>query len=169
MPFSQRPILESHLNDLLRADIIKESNSPWASPIVMVPKKDGTFRLVVDYRRFNRILVKNSYPLPDIADILSSVSGMSVFSCLDLKSGYYQIAMEEDAKEKTAFVCHKGLFEFNVLPFGLASAPPVFQELMNKVLGNAINQHVIAYLYDIIIFPRMQKNIWLILPISFVD
>ena len=119
--------------------------------MVMVPKKDETFRLVVDYRRFNRILVKNSYPLLDIGDILSSMSGMSVFSCLDLKSGYYQIAMEEDAKEKTAFVCHKGLFEFNVLPFGLASAPPVFQKLMNKVLGNAINQHAIAYLDDIII------------------
>ena len=149
LPFSQRLILVNHLNDLMKADIIKNSTSPWASPIIMVSKKDFSLRLAVDYRHFNLILVKTLYALPDIADILASMSDMSVFLCLDLKSGYYQTAMKEEVKEKTVFVCNKGLFEFNVLPFGLASAP--FQELMNRILDSSINHHAIAYLDDIII------------------
>ena len=159
MPFSQRPLLEKHLEDLLNSGIIRPSNSPWASPIVVVPKKDGTLRMAIDYRATaNKALIPNSYPLPNIDEILSSMQGCRVFSCLDLKSGYYQISMAEDDKGKTAFVCHKGLFEFNVMPFGLSSAPPIFQELMDKVLGPIKNQFAIAYLDDILIYSKTEEE-----------
>ena len=151
-PFSQRPLVESQIDELLKANIIRESNSPWASPIIMVPKKDGGHRMCVDFRKLNQVTNQNSYPLPNISDILSSIKSAKVFSCLDLKSGYYQIEMQEEDKPKTAFVCFKGLYEFNVLPFGLSAAPPVFQELMNKVLKPALNKYAFAYLDDIIIF-----------------
>ena len=100
----------------------------------------------------NRVLVQNSYPLPNIDDIFASMGQAKVFSCLDLKSGYHQIEIEPRDRPKSAFVCHAGLFEFNVMPFGLSSAPSVFQELMNKVLGTSLNKHAIAYLDDIIIY-----------------
>ena len=153
-PFSQRPLVEKQINDLLDANIIRQSNSPWASPIIMVPKKDGGHRMCIDYRKLNQVTKQNSYPLPDISDILSSMNSAKIFSCLDLKSGYYQIQMEEKDKPKTAFVCFKGLFEFNVLPFGLCAAPPVFQELMNRVLKPALNKFAFAYIDDIIIYSK---------------
>ena len=159
MPFSQRPLLEKHLEELLQTGIIRPSNSPWASPIVVVPKKDGGLRMAIDYRATaNKALIPNSYPLPNIDEILSSMQGCKVFSCLDLKSGYYQIAMAEKDKAKTAFVCFRGLFEFNVMPFGLSSAPPIFQELMDKVLGPTKNQFAIAYLDDILIYSKTEKE-----------
>ena len=158
-PFSQRPLLEKHLEGLLEAGIIRPSVSPWASPIVVVPKKDGSLRMAIDYRMTaNKALIANSYPLPNIDEVLSSMQGSSVFSCLDLKSGYYQIAVAEEDKAKTAFVCHKGLFEFNVMPFGLSSAPPIFQELMDKVLGPVKNVHAIAYLDDIVLYSKSPEE-----------
>ena len=159
LPFSQRPVLEKHLDDLLKAKIIKRSCSPWSFPILLVPRKDGgSPRMCVDYRRLNKVLVQNSYPLPNINDILSSMQGAQYFSCLDLKSGYYQLPLHKDSQAKTAFVCHKGLFEFNVLPFGLSSAPPDFQNLMNSVIGDAINDFAIVYLDDIIIYSKTAEE-----------
>ena len=151
-PFSLRPEVEKHIDDLLTANLIRPSTSPWASPIIVVPKKDGGSRICIDYRKLNSVTVSNSYPIPSISDILASLKNAKYFSCLDLKSGYHQIEMEERDKEKTAFVCFKGLFEYNVMPFGLCSAPPVFQELMNRVLGDAINNYAFAYIDDIIIY-----------------
>ena len=159
-PFSQRPLVEKQIDDLLEAKIIRESTSPWSSPIIMVPKKDGGHRMCVDYRKLNLVTVQNSYPLPDISDILASMKNSKIFTCLDLKSGYYQIEMQEADKPKTAFVCFKGLFEFNVLPFGLCAAPPVFQDLMNKVLKHALNKFAFAYLDDIIIYsPDLETHL----------
>ena len=152
-PFAERPMVERQLDDMLEAGVISPSNSPWASPIVVVPKKDGSKRLCVDYRRgVNKVLKSNSYPLPDISDILSSLYKAKYFSCVDLKSGYWQVEVAPEDREKTAFVCHRGLYEFNVMPFGLSSAPPIFQELMNKVLGEAMYKYAIAYIDDVIIY-----------------
>ena len=151
-PFSERPKIEKTLDDMLKADIIRPSTSPWASPIVIVPKKDGSKRMCVDYRKVNQITHKNSYPLPNISEILSSFKDAKVFSCLDLKSGYWQIEVEEKDREKTAFTCHAGLFEFNVLPFGLTAAPPVFQNLMDGILNGTLGRFTCVYLDDIIIY-----------------
>ena len=130
-PLTQRAVIEKHINDMLAAKIINLSSSPWASPLVTVPKKDGTTRMSVDFRNLNNISVKNAYPLPNIDDIFTHLGKARVFSCLDMKSGYWQIKMADKDKCKTAFTTHVGLFEFNVMPFGLTNAPSVFQELMN--------------------------------------
>ena len=159
LPFSQRPILDKHLDELLEAGIIRPSKSPWSSPIIMVPRKDGgSPRMCVDYRKLNKVLVHNSFPLPNINDILTSMHGAKVFSCIDLKSGYYQIEMEEADKEKTAFITHRSLFEFNRLPFGLASAPPIFQHLIQNVIGSAQNVYAIAYLDYIIVYSKTYEE-----------
>lgn len=151
-PYSERPVVEEYINDMLKSGVISPSNSAWASPIILVDKKDGRKRVCVDFRKVNKILKKNSFPLNNIEDILSNLGQSKWFSTLDLKNGYWQIEVDEKDREKTAFVCQSGLYHFNVMPFGLSSAPPVFQELMNKVLGEAINKYCFAFLDDIIVF-----------------
>ena len=150
-PLSQRTVIE-HVNDMLSANVIRSSSSPWASPLVTVPKKDGTTRFCVDYRKLNNVSVRNAYPLPNNDDIFTHLGKAKFYSCLDLKSGYWQIKMATKDKAKTAFTSHQGLFELNVMPFGLNNAPSVFQELMNKVLSGVQNRYAIAYLDDVIIF-----------------
>ena len=98
------------------------------------------------------VLKSNSYLLPDISDILSSLYKAQYFSGVDLKSGYWQVKVVPEYREKTAFVCHRGLYEFNVMPFGLSSAPPIFQELMNKVLGRAMYKYAMAYIDDVVTY-----------------
>ena len=98
------------------------------------------------------VLKSNSYPLPDISDILSSLHKAKYLSGVDLKCGYWQVKVVPEDREKTAFVCHRGLYEFNVMPFGLSSAPPIFQELMNKVLGQAMYKYAMAYIDDVVTY-----------------
>ena len=155
LPFSQRQMVEDHINELLKAGVIQPSQSPWASPIVIVDKKDGGKRYCVDYRKLNQVTVKNSYPLPRIDDILASLEGSKYFTSLDLKSGYWQIAMaDQESIDKTAFTCFLGLYSWNVLPFGLTNAPALFSELMNKVLQGIQHKFAIAYIDDVIIFSK---------------
>ena len=133
-PIKNREVIDKAINEMLDADVIKRSRSPWSFPVVIVDKKDGSKRFCVVFRKLNQITKKNSYPLPLIDDILALLGKAKFFTSLDLKSGYWQVAMDEKDKEKTAFACHKGLFEFNVMPFGLSNAPAVFQELMSVEL-----------------------------------
>ena len=150
-PIKNREVIDKAINEMLDADVIKRSRSPWAFSVVIVDKKDGSKRFCVDFRKLNQITKKNSYPLPLIDDILALFGKAKFFTSLDLKSGYWQVAMDEKDKEKTAFACHKGLFEFNVMPFGLSNAPAVFQELMSVVLQGC-NDFATAYLDDIMVF-----------------
>ena len=150
-PIKNREVIDKAINEMLDADVIKRSRSPWSFPVVIVDKKDGSKRFCVDFRKLNQITKKNSYPLPLIDDILALLGKAKFFASLDLKSGYWQVAMDEKDKEKTAFACHKGLFEFNVMPFGLSNAPAVFQELMSVVLQGC-NDFATAYLDDIMVF-----------------
>ena len=107
--------------------VIQPSNSPWASPIVMVRKKDGTHRFCVDYRSLNEVTKADTYPLPRVDDLLDQLGGAKFFTTLDLASGFWQIRVAQGSREKTAFVVPQGLFEFRVMPFGLTNAPAVFQ------------------------------------------
>ncbi|MCG7879415.1 MAG: RNase H-like domain-containing protein, partial [Candidatus Thiodiazotropha endolucinida] len=150
-PIKSREVIDKAINEMLDANVIKRSRSPWSFPVVIVDKKDGSKRFCVDFRKLNQITKKNSFPLPLIDDILALLGRAKYFTSLDLKSGYWQVAMDEKDKEKTAFACHKGLFEFNVMPFGLSNAPAVFQELMSVVLQGC-NDFATAYLDDILIF-----------------
>ena len=156
-PIKNREVIDKAINEMLDADVIKRSRSPWSFPVVIVDKKDGSKRFCVDFRKLNQITKKNSYPLPLIDDILALLGKAKFFTSLDLKSGHWQVAMDEKDKEKTAFACHKGLFEFNVMPFGLSNAPAVFQELMSVVLQGC-NVFATAYLDDIMVFSSTSEE-----------
>ena len=158
-PIKNREVIDKAVDEMLDANVICRSRSPWSFPVVIVDKKDGSKRFCVDFRRLNKITKKNSDPLPLIDDILALLGKAKYFTSLDLKSGYWQVAMDEKDKEKTAFACHKGLFEFNVMPFGLSIAPAVFQELMSVVLQGC-NDFSTAYLDDIMIFsPTLKEHL----------
>ena len=130
--------------------IVKPSASPWSSPIILVPKKDGTTRFCIDYRRLNAITKKDVYPLPRVDDILDTLGGCKYFS-LDLSSGYWQIEMDSESAEKTAFSTHCGLFEFTRMPFGLCNGPATFQRLMEIVLAGLEWKCCVVYLDEILV------------------
>ena len=134
-----------------RQGVIERSTSAWSSPVVLVTKKDGTTRFCVDYRKLNDITQKDSYPLPRIDDTIDALSGAQWFSTLDLKSGYWQVPLEEDAKEKTAFSTGTGLWQFTVMPFGLCNAPATFERLMEQVLSGLPTSIALLYLDDILV------------------
>ncbi|KAF9760594.1 Retrovirus-related Pol polyprotein from transposon [Nosema granulosis] len=143
----------------LRLGIIRKSHSPWCSRIVPAPKPDGSVRMCIDYRPLNKISIKDSYPLPRIDDILDSLGGAKIFTTLDATSGYYQIEMAEEDKEKTAFAFKGGLYEFNRMPFGLCNAPATFQRAMDVILEDFRGEFVLPYLDDIIIYsPSIQDH-----------
>ena len=154
LPAAQRVEVRKLLKEMEEKRIIRPSKSPWASPVVLVKKKDGSTRFCVDYRKLNSVMHKDAYPLPRNDDTLQSLSGSRWFSTIDLLSGYWQVDIAEDDKEKTAFITHDGLFEFNVMPFGLCNAPATFQRLMNVTLSGMLWSECLVYLDDIIIFGR---------------
>ena len=116
-PLAKKLAIDEEIDKMLAMGIIRPSSSPWASPITLVPKKDGTLRFCTDYSRMNSITVKNRYPLPFIQDIFDNLGGATVFSSLDMRSGYWQVGLTENAISKSAFVCHRGQFEYLRLPF----------------------------------------------------
>ena len=151
IPFALRRKVEEMVDNLLRQGVIWPSKSPWTSPIVLVAKKDGSTRFCVDYRRLNAITKMGVFQLPRIDDSLVLLSMTKYFSTLDLASGYWQVAMDEESREKTAFVTHSGLYEFVVMPFGLCNAPATFQRLMETVLADLIRDKCIVYIDDILV------------------
>ena len=121
---------EEWVTEMLTGCTIEPSDSPWSSPVVLVTKKDGGTRFCVDYRRLNDVTVKDAYPLPRIDDILDMLVGRQWFSTLDLACGYWQVSLSQEARVKTTFATHSGLFKFRVMPFGLCNAPATFERLV---------------------------------------
>lgn len=145
--------VRSHLQQLLNIGIIRPSRSPWASPIVLVRKKDGSLRMCIDYRELNNRTIKDSYALPRIEEILDCLTGSKYFTVLDMKSGYHQVELEESHKQRTAFtVGPLGFYEYTRMPFGLSNAPATYQRLMEECLGDLHLQICLIYLDDLIIF-----------------
>ena len=148
VPPARREEVKKLLKDMLVQDVIQPTNSPWASPVILVRKKDGSTRFCVDYRKVNSITRK---PLPCIDDMLDTLSGSKLFRTLDLLSGHWQVEVDPKDREKTAFCTPDGLFEFKVMPFGLCNAPATFQRLMDTILAGLQWTNCLVYLDDIII------------------
>ena len=130
------------LKELLDLGLIRPSVSPWSAPAIFIRKKDGSWRLCIDYRELNKATIKNQYPLPRIDDLFDQMKGAMVFSKIDLRSGYHQLRIKEDDIPKTAFKTRFGHYEFTVLPFGLTNAPGVFMSLMNGVFRKYLDKFV---------------------------
>ena len=129
LPLAKREAAKA-IKEMSEQGVIEPSTSPWSSPVILVKKKDGSVRFCVDYRKLNDITLKDSYPLPRIDDSVEALSGAKWFTTLDLKSGYWQVELEEEAKKKTAFSIGTGLWQFTVMPFGLSNAPATLERLM---------------------------------------
>ncbi|GJX29148.1 putative reverse transcriptase domain-containing protein [Tanacetum coccineum] len=130
---SEMKELSEQLKELSDKGFIRPSSSPWGAPVLFVKKKDGSFRMCIDYRELNKLTVKNRYPLPRIDDLFDQLQGSSVYSKIDLRSGYHQLRVREEDIPKTAFRTRYGHYEFQVMPFGLTNAPAVFMDLMNRI------------------------------------
>ncbi|UYV74185.1 hypothetical protein LAZ67_11002341, partial [Cordylochernes scorpioides] len=148
----ERDIIKEQIDEMLTEGIIRPSSSPWSFPVILVKKRDGKYRFCVDYRKLNNVTVKDVYPIPRIDEVMDTLQGSTHFSAIDLRSGYWQVEVEERDKEKTAFTTAHGLYEFNVMPFGLCNAPATFERNMENMLGNLRWQICLCYLDDVIIY-----------------
>ncbi|CAA0841650.1 Uncharacterized mitochondrial protein AtMg00860, partial [Striga hermonthica] len=146
--------LKAQIQEFLKLGFTHPSVSPWGAPVLFVKKKDGSMRMCIDYRELNALTVKNRYPLPRIEDLFDQLSGASVFSKIDLRSGYHQLKIWESDISKTAFRTRYGHNEFVVMPFGLSNAPAVFMDLMNRVFHPFLDQFVIVFIGDILVYSR---------------
>ena len=153
-PFTLRKKIEEMVDDMLEKEVIQPSKSPWASPVVLVTKKDGSARFCVDYRKLNAVTKLDVFPLPRIDDSLDSLAHAKYFTTLDLAAGYWQVPMEPHSQEKTAFSTHSGLYEFRVMPFGLCNAPATFQRLMETILTGLARDLCVVYLDDILVIGK---------------
>jgi hypothetical protein len=146
--------LRRTLDDLLAKGFIRPSSSPWGAPVLFAPKKDGGLRFCIDYRGLNKQTLKNAYPLPRADDLIDQLNGATIFSKIDLRSGYWQIPIESESIAKTAFRTRYGHFEWLVLPFGLTNAPAAFMDLMHKIFQDLLDQGVVIFLDDILIYSK---------------
>ncbi|GJX53585.1 putative reverse transcriptase domain-containing protein [Tanacetum coccineum] len=150
--------LSEQLQELSDKGFIRPSSSPWGAPVLFVKKKDGSFRMCIDYRELNKLTVKNRYPLPRIDDLFDQLQGSSIYSKIDLRSGYHQLRVREQDVPKTAFRTRYGHYEFQVMPFGLTNAPAVFMDLMNRVCKPYLDKFVIVFIDDILIYSKDERE-----------
>ncbi|GKA27931.1 putative nucleotidyltransferase, ribonuclease H [Tanacetum coccineum] len=155
---SEMQELSEQLQELQDKGFIRPSHSPWGAPVLFVKKKDGSFRMCIDYRKLNKLTIKNRYPLPRIDDLFDQLQGARYFSKIDLRSGYHQLRVQDDDISKTAFRTRYGHFEFTVMPFGLTNAPAVFMDLMNRICKPYMDKFVIVFIDNILIYSKTKED-----------
>ncbi|KAI3747554.1 hypothetical protein L6452_10045 [Arctium lappa] len=144
----------TQLQEILEKGFIRPSSSPWGSPVLFVKKNGGSIRMCIDYREFNKVTVKNKYPLPIIDDLFDQLQGAGCFSKIDLRSGYHQVRVKKKDIPKTTFRTRYGHYEFLVMPFGLTNPPVVFIDLMNRVCRPFLDKSMIVFIDDILIYSK---------------
>jgi hypothetical protein len=150
----ERQLIRDMTEDMLQNGVIRPSVSPWASPIVLVKKKDGKQRFCIDFRNLNKVAIRDVYPIPRIDDCLTALGDNQWFSTFDMNAGFWQIGMAEEDRHKTAFIVEGGLYEFNVMPFGLTNATATFQRYMDMVLAGLKWTSLLVYLDDVCVFSK---------------
>ncbi|KAG1445529.1 hypothetical protein G6F55_011924 [Rhizopus delemar] len=155
-PYRLSPIeseyLQKELEKYCKLGVIAPSNSPWSAPVILVKKKNGEYRMVIDYRKLNAVTKKDSYPLPRIDDLLDTLGKAKVFSALDMRAGFHQVPMEEESKELTAFTTKFGVYHYNTLPMGLVNSPATFQRLIDLCFRPLLNKCLVAYIDDLNVY-----------------
>jgi transposase InsO family protein len=159
LPMAQQEVCDKEIQSMLDKGVIERGQSPWASPVVLVKKKDGSVRFCVDYRKLNAATTFDAYPLPRIDETLESLGGAKWFTTLDLLSGYWQVGLTPEAKLKSAFCVRSGLYLWNVMPFGLCNAPGTFERLMEEVLQGLQWASCLVYLDDVVIFGKDKQQL----------
>jgi hypothetical protein len=150
--------LKKQIHELSEKGYIQPSTSPWAAPVLFVEKKDGTRRMCIDYRALNEVTIKNKYLLPRIEDLFDQLRGASVFSKIDLRSGYHQLRIRPSDIPKTTFITKYGLYEFTVMSFGLTNAPAFSMNLMNSVFMDYLDKFVVVFIDDILIYSQSEEE-----------
>ena len=161
-PYRMAPLelkeLKVQMEEFVSKGFVRPSTSPWGAPVLFVKKKDGSLRLCIDYRELNKVIIRNQYPLPRIDDLFDQLQGARVFSKIDLRSGYHQLKIRSEDVPKTVFKTRYGHYEFLVMPFGLTNAPAVFMDLMNMIFHPYLDQFVIVFIDDILIYSGSKED-----------